>query len=244
MILGKSCYRFLLCNMTLMLNVGKSMMSNETEIGVQTNWNELGTVQANARWGKTRGTLPFSTTTKLGSNRSRRRLRKPGTKRVWAGWVSWTWSHSFTRDALVPGQKQNPKRALELHSKLFIHKVNHPLFICYLPLCTSWHLSLNFALCKIKATSFPTKWHRKASRGVSATLEVHSQSLLYGNTVTAWSLHYSRESHGTPFWKKAAHSNSDCIFWGLRRVMAGGEKNRIFLKNKIVAWKQWTMWCG
>ena len=72
-ILGKSHYRGLFCNMKLMHNIGKSVMSHGTRTGVGASSHKPRMVQADARWEKTRGTMPFSTTTRSGSDRSRQR---------------------------------------------------------------------------------------------------------------------------------------------------------------------------
>lgn len=63
-VLGKSHFYFLFLNMKLMHHIPESVMSHETKIGIQGSWNEPRMVQADARWEKIRGTVPFSITTR------------------------------------------------------------------------------------------------------------------------------------------------------------------------------------
>lgn len=108
-ILGKSHHRVLFCNMKLMHNIGKSALSQETRRGVRASSDEPRMAQADARWEKTRGNKPFSTTTRSGSNRSRQRLRKPGTVRVRVGGSVGLDFMIRQGDALVLSQRPHPK---------------------------------------------------------------------------------------------------------------------------------------
>ena len=100
-------------------------------------------VQADARWGKARGTMPFFTTARLGSDRSRQRQR---------GWEMGgsvgAPLHDSTRGILVLGQRKNPKPPTKPYSKMLTHKASHKINN---KINNYVSLRLSFFLCKIKS---------------------------------------------------------------------------------------------
>lgn len=190
-------------------------------------------VQADARWGKIRGTRSFFTTTRRGSDRSRQRR------------CSWETGGSFgapfhdsTCGTLALSQRKNPKPPTEPYSKMLTHKASHRINN-KINNCLS--LKLSFDLCKIKSQ------HLLPLNDTGKFLELNTcmAKVCYMEIYYLHEVYIKVGSTVGLHWKETKNSSYGCIFWGLSRTTSGKIKRFDFpkKKNKIVAWKQYEV-CG
>ena len=178
-------------------------------------------VQADARWGKTRGTRSFFTTTRLGSDRSRQRQRgwEMGGS-VGAPFHDSTWGTS------VLSQRKNPKPPTKPYSKMLTHKASHKINN-KINNCIS--LRLSFDLCKIKSQ------HLLPLNDIGKFLELDTcmAKVCYMEIYYLHEVYIKVGSTMGLHWKETKNSSYDCIFWGLSRTMSGKKKkDLIFLRKK------------